>query len=134
MSQDLGVLLVEDDEVDAEVVRRHFARLEIPHLLHIARNGETALELLEGSQRTEAIPMPLLVILDLKLPRVSGVEFLRRLRDSSDPDLRGLPVIVLTSSGLPRDREDTATLGVSDYFEKGREYDDFTRSLARMLA
>lgn len=92
------VLLVEDDCVDAEAVRRAFTRYGIRNPLQRARDGLEGLDILRDSARR-----PCLIIVDLRMPRMDGLEFLAELR--SDPDLGAIPVAVCTTSDDPRDRE-----------------------------
>ncbi|MEM9488664.1 MAG: response regulator, partial [Myxococcota bacterium] len=74
------VLLVEDNEVDVEAVRRAFRKLRIANPIQVARDGLEALDRLRGQGEYETVPRPYLILLDLNLPRMSGIEFLRELR------------------------------------------------------
>ena len=105
--QPLNVLLVEDDEIDVENVRRAFRKHNITHPLWVAGNGIEALQML----RTGVVSAPRrLILLDLNLPRMNGLEFLRALR--KDPTLAGLPVVVLTTSNDERDKVEAYHLNV----------------------
>jgi len=107
----LRVLLVDDDVVDAMNVKRAFDKARLSELLHVAQDGIEALEALRAAAGSRW-----LVLLDLNLPRMTGLELLRELR--ADPALRETPVVVLTTSNDARDRADTAALRVSGYLVK----------------
>ena len=119
----VGVLLVEDDEVDVMAVKRAFARLKIANPLHIAGDGIEALEMLRGQGGREAIPRPYIVLLDLNMPRMGGLEFLRELRD--DPDLHATIVFVLTTSKQEEDIVAAYSQNVAGYLLKANVGNDF---------
>jgi CheY-like chemotaxis protein len=109
----LNILLVDDDEVDVMTVQRAFAKANIANRVYVARDGIEALHLL----RTGGIPAARrLVLLDLNMPRMSGIEFLREVRQ--DPELQTLTVIVLTTSNEDRDRVEAYQLNVAGYLLK----------------
>ena len=109
----LNILLVEDDEVDVMNVQRAFRTNRIANPLFVAENGEQALQMLRGGQ----VPSERrLVLLDLNMPRMNGIEFLRALR--ADPELRLTTVVVLTTSNDERDRVDAYQLNVAGYILK----------------
>ena len=95
-----GILLVEDDRVDVMTVQRALSKHEIENPLFVARTATDALAMLRGEGAEKIEPLPALILLDLNLPRMSGIDFLRELR--RDRELRGLSVIVLTSSNEPQ--------------------------------
>ncbi|MGF1475622.1 MAG: response regulator [Geminicoccaceae bacterium] len=97
----MNILLVEDDEIDALVVRRAFSELGVPFDLVNAHDGVDALERLRGSDGHPPVPRPRLVLLDLNMPRMTGIEFLSELR--ADESLRSTLVFVLTTSSDQRD-------------------------------
>jgi DNA-binding response OmpR family regulator len=103
------VLLVEDDPDFAVLLRRAFSKAGVAASLVVVTDGEEAISHLETHPSTP----PALVLLDLKLPKISGFDVLRWIR--SNRTLAGLPVVILTSSGQDRDREEGANLGASDY-------------------
>ena len=104
------VLLVEDDQVDVMNVQRAFRKSHILNPLYIAADGVEALELLRAGN----VPARgLLVLLDLNMPRMSGIEFLREVR--RDADLKHLPVVILTTSDDERDRVEAYKLNVAGY-------------------
>jgi len=109
--KDLRVLLVEDDEDHVFLVRRALGDLEqVAVTVEVASNGEQALEEL-GRARFDPGSLPHLILLDLRIPRVDGLEVLRRLR--TDTGLQALPVVVLTSSERDDDREGALRLGAT---------------------
>ncbi|HET8824759.1 MAG TPA: response regulator, partial [Terriglobales bacterium] len=109
----LNILLVEDDEVDVMNVKRAFEKAHITNPLFVANNGLEALEKL----RSRDIPnYRRLILLDLNMPKMNGIEFLRELR--KDPELCSLPVVVLTTSRMDRDRIESYQLNVAGYLLK----------------
>jgi CheY-like chemotaxis protein len=123
----LNILLVEDDEVDVMNVRRAFKKNNICNPLWVAGNGLDALEVLRGSE------MPndrRLILLDLNMPRMNGIEFLRELRE--DPELRLTPVVVLTTSDDERDRVDAYNLNVAGYILKPVTLTNFVEAMATL--
>jgi CheY-like chemotaxis protein len=109
----LNILLVDDDEIDVMTVRRAFAKASITNQLFVATDGIEALHLL----RTDGVPSSRrLVLLDLNMPRMNGIELLREIR--SDPGLQSLTVVVLTTSNEDRDRVDAYQLNVAGYLLK----------------
>lgn len=109
----LNILLVDDDEIDVMNVRRAFEKGRIANNLHVAGDGVEALGMLRGD---EFPPERRLVLLDLNMPRMSGIEFLREVR--ADAALRSLPVVVLTTSDDERDKVDAYDLNVAGYLLK----------------
>jgi CheY-like chemotaxis protein len=109
-------LLVEDDEVDIQAVRRAFARLRLANDLIVAHDGVAALELLRGSAG-EPLPRPYIVLLDLNMPRMGGLEFLETLR--ADAGLTDAVVFVMTTSAEERDRVAAYRSHVAGYIVKG---------------
>jgi CheY-like chemotaxis protein len=109
----LNILLVDDDELDVMNVQRAFRKNSIKHPLYLAKDGVEALELLRAGK----VPSERrLVLLDLNMPRMSGIEFLREIR--SDPELRHTTVVVLTTSDEDRDRVEAYNLNVAGYILK----------------
>jgi CheY-like chemotaxis protein len=123
------ILLVEDDRVDVMTVQRALSRYQIVNPLQVARTATDALLMLRGDG-VEKI-RPSLILLDLNLPKMSGIEFLRELR--SDPELRDLSVIVLTSSNEPNDREAAFKYEVEDYIVKPHSFDEFASAINTVL-
>jgi len=116
----LNILLVEDDEVDVMNVRRAFEKAHITNPVFVAGDGIEALEKLRGG----AIPNHRrLVLLDLNMPRMNGIEFLRELR--RDPQLCQTVVVVLTTSADDRDKLDAYGLNIAGYLVKPVTFDQF---------
>ena len=116
------ILLVEDSEDDAELTMRAIKGNKIANRIELVRDGVEALAYLESDR-----PLPRLVLLDLKLPRMNGLDVLRRIR--ANPRTRILPVVILTSS---REEPDIATayeLGVNSYIVKPVEFDEFVKAV-----
>ena len=119
-SRALNILLVEDDELDVENVRRAFKRANITSPLWVASDGEEALRLLRSNEFPRKRR---LVLLDLNLPKMSGIELLRELR--SDPALHAQSVVVLTTSNEDRDRTEAYGLNVAGYLLKPIAFQKF---------
>lgn len=119
MKSDKPLLLVEDDEVDVLTVRRALRDLEVENELLVASNGEEALELL----RDRAGDRPALILLDLNMPRMNGLEFLRQARKESL--VQGVPVVVLTTSRQDQDILEGFELAVAGYMVKPVDYRKF---------
>jgi CheY-like chemotaxis protein len=123
----VNILLVEDDEVDVMNVRRAFAKCGIRNPLWVACNGQEALRMLRGGE----VPRERrLVLLDLNLPRMNGIELLRELR--ADPGLRPTPVVVLTTSDDERDRVNAYNLNVAGYILKPLTFTSFVEVMAAL--
>lgn len=110
------VLLVEDDPDDIEFTRLAFRDSRILNELHVVQDGEDALRFLRNEPPHETAPRPDLIILDLGLPRMDGKEVLMEVK--KDPDLRRIPVVVLTSSRAQEDVVRSYELGVNSYIQK----------------
>jgi CheY-like chemotaxis protein len=122
------ILLVEDNPMDLDLTRRAFARRKLANPLDVARDGQ---EVLDRIPRWEAgEPLPLVILLDLKLPRVDGLEVLRRLR--THPVTRDLPVVVLTSSSEDRDIETAYRLCANSYIVKPVNFEAFMEVAAQI--
>ena len=123
----LNILLVEDDEVDVMNVRRAFERNNVSNPLFVAGNGLEALEML----RSDEIPKERrLILLDLNMPKMNGIEFLQALR--SDPELASLPVVVLTTSNDDQDKIDAYNLNVAGYLLKPVTFSNFCERMTTL--
>lgn len=123
----LNILLVEDDQVDVMNVKRAFERNRILNPLQVASDGIQALEMLRNGE----IPVSRrIILLDLNMPRMNGIEFLRELR--ADPELRLTPVIVLTTSNDERDRVEAYNLNVAGYLLKPVTFVNFVELMATL--
>jgi len=118
-----GILLVEDDEIQQLNVRRALDRAGIKRPLDIASDGSEALELLRSGQPS----LRCLVLLDIHMPRMDGLEFLRQVR--ADVALKGLMVVVLTTSGEDRDKREAVSLNVAGYLIKSMNFPAFVEQL-----
>ena len=123
----LNILLVDDDEVDVMTVKRAFAKANIMNKVFVATDGIEALQLL----RADGVPASRrLVLLDLNMPRMNGIEFLREIR--SDPALQVLTVVVLTTSNEDRDRVEAYQLNVAGYLLKPVTFHSFADVMATL--
>jgi CheY-like chemotaxis protein len=118
-----SILLVEDDQMDIMNVQRELRKHNIDVPLYVARNGKEALSLLRGEDGKEQIPKPNVVMLDINMPRMNGLELLQILR--SDPDFVGLNVFITTTSDLETERFKAQELAVSGYIIKPLSFDKF---------
>ncbi len=124
-----NILLVDDDQVDVMNVQRAFKKNNIQNPLYVARNGLEALDMLRGSEGCQKItPTPRLILLDINMPRLNGIEFLRELR--KDPDLRSISVIILTTSSDDKDRFDAYNLNVAGYIIKPVSFEKFVSTVS----
>lgn len=119
----LRVLLVDDDDIEQEGFRRALSRRELDTQLLIAGDGLEALRILRNAHVRASADSPLVVLLDLNMPRMTGLEFLSELR--TDPLLQATVVYVLTTSNEERDRRASIDLEVAGYFVKGEVGDDY---------
>ena len=120
------ILLVEDNPDDIDLTLLAFQRSRLANVVSVAHDGEEALRMLHGSDDTPPLPLPAIVLLDLKLPRLDGFEVLRRIRQH--PATRLLPVIVLTSSAQERDLVRTYASGANSYIVKPVDFEQFLES------
>lgn len=116
------ILLVEDSDDDAELTIRAIKNNKIANRIELVRDGVEAIAYLESDR-----PLPRLVLLDLKLPRMNGLDVLRRIR--ANPKTRVLPVVILTSSREEPDIASAYELGVNSYIVKPVEFEDFVKAV-----
>ncbi len=127
-NKETSLLLIDDDEVDVMTLKRALKQNNITNPLYIATNGLEALEMLRGNTMPKLIPGDRkLVLLDLNMPKMGGIEFLRELR--ADPNLRGIPVIVLTTSNEDRDIVEAYKLNVAGYIIKPVIFKKFVEAI-----
>lgn len=119
------IVLVEDNPDDERLTLRALHRGKITNQILVARNGEEALELIFAQS-----PLPCVVLLDLKLPKIDGLEVLRHLRDNEATRL--LPVVMLTSSSEDRDMVESYSLGANSYVRKPVDIDQFTEAVRQL--
>jgi CheY-like chemotaxis protein len=123
----LNILLVEDDEVDVMNVKRAFEKNHITNPLFVASNGLEALEKLRSGEVPQGRRI---VLLDLNMPKMNGIEFLRELRN--DPALAATPVVVLTTSNNDRDKIDAFNLNVAGYLVKPVTFAEFSELMVTL--
>ena len=123
----LNILLVEDDEVDVMNVRRAFERNNVSNPLFVAGNGLEALDMLRNGTVPKARR---LILLDLNMPKMNGIEFLQALR--ADPDFAATPVVVLTTSNDDQDKIDAYNLNVAGYLLKPVTFSNFCERMATL--
>lgn len=126
----VNILLVDDDKVDVMAVKRSFRELKIANPVIEARNGIEALDYLRGHNGREKVPSPCLVLLDLNMPRMGGIEFLEELR--RDPALRGTLVFVMTTSAAEDDRTRAYQRNVAGYVLKHRPGQSFLEAISML--
>lgn len=129
----VDILLVEDDLRDVEMTTRAFHKARITNDLHVVMDGAEALDFLfpeDSDGGRGARPLPGIILLDLNLPRVDGLEVLRRIK--ADPRTRAIPVIVLTASQHDRDIEECRRLGVESYIVKPVSFQNFSAVTAQL--
>jgi len=131
--QEVEILLVEDNPNDLELALYALKRNNIANSIHVARDGTEALDFIfaQGEyvhRRLEDVPK--LILLDLKLPKIDGLEVLKRIK--SDPRTRIIPVVVLTSSTEERDIIESYQLGVNSYITKPVDFEQFTEVVRQL--
>ena len=124
MAAAVDILLVEDNANDAELTLRALKQRNLANQVFVCRDGAEALDFFF----TGATPVPKVVLLDLKLPKVDGLEVLRRIKD--DARTKSIPVVVLTSSREEPDIERAYTLGANSYIVKPVDFDAFARAVS----
>ena len=121
MNTALPILLIEDNPMDVDLTRRAFIRHNLANPLEVLRDGQEALDFIAGRRTGE--PVPSVILLDLKLPKVRGLDVLRAIR--AHPDLGTVPVVVLTSSAEDDDIHQAYTLGANSYIVKPVDFEKF---------
>jgi len=116
MREVVNILVVEDDEIDVEALKRLFAKRDIKNPVYYAANGIEALAIMRGENAKEKVPRPFIVLLDINMPMMNGIEMLRELR--ADEALRDTIVFVLTTSPRDEDKTTSYQLNVAGYFLK----------------
>ena len=122
------ILLVEDNGDDEALTLRALRQSEVPNVIRVARDGAEAMEMLIGIKPPAR--MPDLVLLDLKLPKMSGLEVLQKIREN--PATSRLPVVVLTSSDEDRDIIESYNFGANSYIRKPVDFDEFIDAVRQL--
>jgi CheY-like chemotaxis protein len=130
---EIDILLVEDNPTDAELCMRALKRHNLANNLVWVKDGAEALDFIfaTGAFATRSVTRPpKVVLLDLRLPKVDGMEVLRKVKE--DPRTRSIPVVVLTSSREDRDVVESYQLGVNSYISKPVEFDAFVKTVSEL--
>ncbi|TXK37568.1 response regulator [Pontibacter qinzhouensis] len=123
----VNILLVEDDYLDIMNVERELKKINVNHPIHVARNGKDALNMLRGSEGEERIsPAPSVILLDINMPKMNGLEFLAEMR--REPEFSHIPVFIMTTSNEETDRFAAQKLNVAGYIVKPLTFDSFNKS------
>jgi CheY-like chemotaxis protein len=131
--QYVEILLVEDNPDDLELTLHTLRRNHLANRIQVARDGAEALEMIFGANADTLVnstQKPKVILLDLKLPKVDGLEILRRLK--GDPRTRTIPVVMLTSSREERDIVESYQLGVNSYIVKPVDFEQFTHAVQQL--
>ena len=134
MTEDVvEILLVEDNPNDAKLALHAFKKNNLTNRIHLVRDGAEALDFIfstgEYAHRAD-MPNPKVILLDLKLPKVDGLEVLRRVKN--DPKTKGIPIVMLTSSREDKDVIESYSLGVNSYIVKPVDFAQFTESIQHL--
>lgn len=124
----LPILLVEDNPMDVDLTRRAFSRHNLANPLEVARDGQEAVDFISGWQ--DGDPLPAVILLDLKLPKLNGLEVLRVIR--AHREFGVVPVVILTSSAEDQDIFEAYSLGANSYIVKPVDFDKFV-DVARQI-
>lgn len=124
----INILLVEDDEVDVMNVKRAFQKNNLTNPLYHAGNGIEALLMLRGAEGHTPIPIPRIILLDLNMPRMGGIEFLHELR--KDEILKNISVFIMTTSNEDKDKVDAYNLNVAGYILKPLSMENFVSAVS----
>ena len=133
MTVAVEILLVEDNPSDVKLAMYAFQKNNIANSVKVLRDGAEALEYVFCTGRyleRKGHGQPKVILLDLKLPLVDGLEVLRRIK--SDPETRAIPVVVMTSSSEDRDMVDSYQLGVNGYVQKPVDFEQFTEAVRQL--
>ncbi len=126
----IPILLVDDDEDDILITKRAFERYEPKNTLYVVRDGDEALDFIyhRGDYKDKSIPAPRLIFLDINMPKMNGLEVLRRLKN--DPEKRRIPVVILTTSRREQDKIEGYNLGVNSYIVKPVDFTKFMEAVS----
>ncbi|SHH91569.1 response regulator [Wenyingzhuangia marina] len=127
MNTFLKILLIEDDAIEVMKFNRAISSLSLPHKMVNAGNGEEALKILEQKDR-----LPDIILLDLNMPKINGIEFLSILKN--DSDLRYIPTIILSTSNNQKDLLECYKIGVAGYVLKPLKYEEYVSKIEKLLS
>ncbi|WP_041383315.1 response regulator [Polaribacter sp. MED152] len=127
MEKNLKILLVEDNLIEIMKMKRTISLLKLNHTLHEAKNGEEALKFLEDKSN-----IPDLILLDLNMPKISGIEFLKIIK--ANEELLHIPTVILTTSSNQSDLIECYKTGMSGYVLKPLKYEDYVKKIEKVLA
>ena len=122
MTKKLNILLIEDDLIEVMKLNRTITSVQLPHKIIEAKNGEEALEFLNKKEQ-----LPDIIFLDLNMPKMNGIEFLKILKN--DSVLKYIPTIILTTSSNNRDMLECYKIGIAGYIIKPLKYEDYVHKL-----
>ncbi len=126
MLKTLKILFIEDDSIEVMKFNRVLSQLELNHQIIEANNGEDALTLLKEKEN-----LPHIIILDLNMPKLNGIEFLTILKN--DPLLKYIPAIILTTSSNFKDLKECYKIGIAGYILKPLKYEDYVSKIKKLL-
>lgn len=127
MKNNLKILLIEDDTIEVMKLNRTISKLQLGHAIIEANNGDAALKILKNKEQ-----LPDIILLDLNMPKISGIEFLSILKN--DEQLKHIPTIILTTSNNKNDLLQCYKIGVSGYIIKPLKYEEYVSKLEKVLS
>lgn len=127
MGKNLNILLIEDNLIEIMKMKRTISFLKVNHKLQEAKNGEEALEILKDKSK-----FPDIILLDLNMPKISGIEFLNIIKNNDD--FKHIPTIILTTSDNQKDIFECYKIGVSGYILKPLKYEDYVKKIETVLS
>jgi CheY-like chemotaxis protein len=130
MAPTVNLLLVDDDEVDVQGLKRAFAKSKIGNPITVARDGIEALEILRGENGREKLAKPHLILLDLNMPRMNGIEFLQIIRQ--DPELKSAVIFMITTSKAEEDKQRAYGHNVAGYIVKQDPANTFIQAVSML--
>ncbi|MFH6972207.1 response regulator [Flavobacterium petrolei] len=126
MNKSLNILLIEDDAIEVMKFNRVLSTLNIKHKILEANNGEEAIKILKEKET-----VPDIIVLDLNMPKINGIEFLRILK--SDDYLKYIPAIILTTSSNHKDVLECYRIGIAGYVIKPLKYDEYVKRITKLV-